>query len=147
MPARYVHPSEDAVLDALDHWTTEWAQFSAQRKFKIGISRRQAIANWNQRLKELVGERFEPPTPWSRTVAVQIPSAFSGVAYQQRTAFSLAQLYRSCTDLPTLTADDDDGYDDNAEVVKKNDIVLRSPTFPFLVRVSNRWDARFVNVA
>jgi hypothetical protein len=34
--------------------------------------------------------------------------------------FSLAQLYRTCTDIPTLTGDDDDGYDDNVEVVKKN---------------------------
>ena len=39
---------------------------------------------------------------------------------EQRTSFSLAQVYRSCTDLPTLTGDDDDGYDDNVEVVKKN---------------------------
>jgi hypothetical protein len=29
----------------------------------------------------MVGERgFEPPTPWSRSIAVQTPSAFSGVA-------------------------------------------------------------------
>ena len=32
-------------------------------------------------LKRLVGERgFEPPTPWSRTMKSQIPSALSGVA-------------------------------------------------------------------
>jgi hypothetical protein len=39
---------------------------------------------------------------------------------EQRTSFSLAQLYRSCTDMPTLTGDDDDGYDDKVEVVKKD---------------------------
>jgi len=32
-------------------------------------------------LKKLVGERgFEPPTPWSRTMELQTPSALSGVA-------------------------------------------------------------------
>ena len=32
-------------------------------------------------LKEMVGERgFEPPTPWSRTIKVKIPSASHGVA-------------------------------------------------------------------
>jgi len=32
-------------------------------------------------LKKLVGERgFEPPTPWSRTMKSQTPSALSGVA-------------------------------------------------------------------
>jgi hypothetical protein len=39
---------------------------------------------------------------------------------EQSTTFSLAQLYRTCTDIPTLTGDDDDGYDANVEVVKKN---------------------------
>jgi hypothetical protein len=39
---------------------------------------------------------------------------------EQSTTFSLAELYRTCTDMPTLTGDDDDGYDDNVEVVKKN---------------------------
>jgi hypothetical protein len=31
---------------------------------------------------KMVGERgFEPPTPWSRTMRVKIPSASFGVAY------------------------------------------------------------------
>src|SRR5450755_4467610 len=50
-------------------------------------------------VNKLVGERgFEPPTPWSRTMKPQTPSALSGVAWEQRTSFSLAQLYRSCTE-------------------------------------------------
>jgi len=33
------------------------------------------------RCERMVGERgFEPPTPWSRTIEVEIPSASSGVA-------------------------------------------------------------------
>jgi hypothetical protein len=39
---------------------------------------------------------------------------------EQRTALSLAQLYRTCTDIRALTGDDDDGYDVDVEVVKKN---------------------------
>jgi hypothetical protein len=27
-----------------------------------------------------IGERFEPPTPWSRTMKLQTPSALSGAA-------------------------------------------------------------------
>jgi hypothetical protein len=36
----------------------------------------------------MVGERgFEPPTPWSRTMKVQTPSALSGVAEESASHF------------------------------------------------------------
>jgi len=57
MSARYVHPSEDAVLDALDRLSGH--NFGHNVKIKIGISRRQAVANGNQRLRKFGrGERI-----------------------------------------------------------------------------------------
>jgi hypothetical protein len=47
----------------------------------------------------MVGERgFEPPTPWSGTMKLQLPVLYLVSLREQRTCFSLAQLYRSCTD-------------------------------------------------
>src|SRR5882762_2356564 len=58
-------------------------------------------------LKGLVGERgFEPPTPWSRTMKLQTPSALSGVASGAVHRFSLAQLYRSCTEEDDARSDE-----------------------------------------
>jgi len=52
----------------------------------------------------MVGERgFEPPTPWSRTMKTKNSKCFIWCRLrEQPTSFSLAQLYRSCTEVPKL---------------------------------------------
>jgi hypothetical protein len=67
----------------------------------------------------MVGERetSDPLVPNYRSTSLQVLYLVS--LREQSTTFSLAQLYRTCTDIPTLIGDDD-GYDDNVEVVKKN---------------------------
>jgi hypothetical protein len=72
-------------------------------------------------LEGLVGERgfgtSDPLVLNYRSTKLQVLYLVS--LRERNTTFSLAQLYRTCTDIPTLTGDDD-GYDDNVEVVKKN---------------------------
>ena len=66
MSARYVHPSEDAVLAALDRLS---GQILGTGKY---LSRKRTLRDNRCYLPQtvevkLVGERgFEPPTPWSR---------------------------------------------------------------------------------
>jgi hypothetical protein len=61
---------------------------------------------------------LRPPGPELSQYKLQVLYLVS--LREQSTTFSLAQLYRTCTDISTLTGDDDDGYHDNVEVVKKS---------------------------
>ena len=85
--------------------------FQQLRRFhRNGVPRKQI---WSGR-EDL---NLRPPGPELSQYKLQVLHLVS--LREQNTTFSLAQLYRTCTDLPTLTGDDD-GYDDNVEVVKKN---------------------------